>query len=150
MVNKVKRRIEQFISNFNLSFSATNVDVIMHTAEDAKTLVRLLLDLMLVPTATAASVVRGFIVISIAPAGTRVVSNSTTQALDVPKPMQEIARIPVAAEIATDIGKNVIPIFRTIKSMRKMKETDTLIMSIVGSAAVTFDLIGTVLAIFKE
>ena len=124
----------------------------LHTAEDAKTLIRTMIQLKAFITGDIATPVRGEVVIGIAPGGTQVAeAPSTSQALDNNATLQEIARFPmVACHNATGDYVWVDTIDIDTKAMRKLKAGDTVTIRHVASTASAIQLFGVVQMWFKE
>ena len=153
MSSKQKRRVERFGSTIYVNTVGTSAGALaLHTAEDAKTLIRTYARIKAFITGDIALPIRGEGVISVAPAGTTVADNPTTsQSLDNARPMQELVRFPfVATHNATGDYVQVDTIEIDTKAMRKLKQGDVIRLSHIASTANAIQLYGTVDLWFKE
>ena len=147
----VKRRIEKIRNMINDNITNSVSSLILHQAEDAKTLVRTILDLKLTRNDATAVAAAYHMVNSIRPAGTQVIVPSTTQALDVPASNMLIWEDAGTTNIETVVGDaNILHIRVDTKGMRKMKENDQITLEHIASVASAFNLVGTVTLFFKE
>ena len=125
--------------------------VVLHTAEDAKTLVRALL--VLDQLAIGDGNMDVFWNLAIRPAGTAVTNAivSRAQSEDVPSPLQEIAGgvSVVKADAANNVFEYPGQQRFDIKAQRKLKEGDTVVFSHLGSAA-NYQMLGIIYVWFKE
>ena len=122
-----KRRIERVFSRVgDSSIAATEETQTLHTADDAKTLIRILIDGIFYPIDNALSfAVAGEMLIAVAPGGTDVASAGTANDLDNDVTLQEITRFPFIAMQNDTNGIYVdTRVFRDIKAMRKLKKGD--------------------------
>ena len=89
-----KRRVERTRSRIIDNAVSDSVEsIVLHTAEDSKTLIRTWADLLVSPIDTAmATSVYLEVCLAIAPASTSVVVADTAQSLDNDVPLQEIGR----------------------------------------------------------
>ena len=148
-----KRRIER-VKSIIVDGSVDNATetVVLHTAEDTKTLVRALGQFLISPIDTAMTAVNGFqLMLKIRPAGVSITNPATTQALDTPVPLQEIASwwaegIMNNANGQITTGK----IEFDTKAMRKLKQNDEVVVSYLATVASDFRLRGIVYLWFKE
>ena len=124
----------------------------MHTAEDSKTLIRVWAMLTVSPIDTAMlTSVPLEVVLAINPGGTSVISPGVTQGLDAPVTIQEIGRWwAEAGQNDTNGWLYVSRIEFDTKAMRKMRETDELVLRYVASTANDLRLRGVVYTWFKE
>ena len=147
-----KRRIERVINQVvTTSFANTLATAILHTCEDSKTLVRMIIKLRVVPLGTTAGDVRALGLISVAPGGTSVNVLVSTQSLDTPARKQELWRDTTVYDIRSDIGV-IMPTKwdSDIKSMRKLTENDEITLQLIASSVQTWSLIGVIVLFFKE
>ena len=148
-----KRRIERVKSIVvDTAVDGSVEEVILHTAEDAKTLIRAWGDLRISPIDTAmTTTVACHVLMAINPASTAVVSPGVSNSLDVPVPLQEIAswwgegmQNDTNGIIATD------KIQFDMKAQRLMREADEVVLRYVASTANDLRLRGVIYLWFKE
>ncbi len=150
-----KRRIERTRSDLR-SVSINGAVVIdIHTAEDAHTLVRTLIDIAVVNVAAGASAANWEIIFSIAPRGIAVIETGaapSTEDLDKPVPTEELTRFRGYSQKQAIVGDNPIMerFLRDLKSMRKLKENDKIMVHFISGTANDLELRGTVYQWFKE
>ncbi len=147
----VKRRIETIRNQINDTITNTVSNLILHTAEDAKTLVRTIIDLHLVridATAVAAVWAQS---ISVLAAGVAILNPATAQVLDAVRAVPTLWQNAGVTNIETVVGDmNGVHIFADIKGMRKMKANDTVQLAHIGTIASSYQLVGTIILFFKE
>ncbi len=153
-----RRRIERIATQVvQNSMPTAGKTIVIHTAEDSKTLVRILADLYL------GYLVNNIddrydtvdLVLSIQPIGVQVAPGSLSAVADRVVGTPEIARWTVPVKVVsrgTDGFWQFMPhIHADISAMRKMKETDKLVLSVIASTndnEVKLD--GNIYAWFKE
>ncbi len=148
---KVKRRIERVRNVINDSITNTISELVLHTAEDAKTLVRTIIDLTLVRVDDTTVTANYALMILVAEQGINVLNVSTAQQLDQPAPNALVWEQGGASNIITAAGDmNTIHIRVDTKGMRKMKENDTIELSHIATVAAAFEMQGNVTLFFKE
>jgi len=128
-----KRPVEKTLSTILDTDVGTGVtNNVLHAAEDAKTIIRIKGNLSFICDAAAASVIVAWS-FQIAPQGTHVHQPVVAASLDVDVPMELIAEGIVHLNFQG--GGDQIEVLIDIKSMRKMKVGDTLVHSVISSAA---------------
>lgn len=135
-----KRRIERFGSRGNDVVSTSATNIILHTAEDAKTLVSARYRLILNPGESVIDRENNYIVdwaLHVQPAATAIVTTSAGDVTDNPEPIQLIARGRLAIKVSAD-GTNMnvgtIDVDKdVIKAMRKLKEADRITFTHIAS-----------------
>lgn len=135
-----KRRIERFGSRGNNVVSTSANSVILHTAEDAKTLVSARYRLILNAGDSVVDRENNYVVdwaLHVQPAATAVVTTSSGDVTDNPETMQLIARGRLSIKVSAD-GTNVnVATIDTdkdvIKAMRKLKEADRVTFTYISS-----------------
>lgn len=157
MTVRPKRRIEQVISS-DPSDDVTNTQshVILHTADDRKTLVRVVgrITLCMKGNPGAGTLGVAAVGLQVAPNGTTIsVTNPNSSSLDAAKPKAQMAQWLVAqlgsGAVATD-APTVHVIDVDIKGQRIMDVGDELTLSHRANAASLFTLTYSLTAIFKE
>ena len=123
-----KRRIEAITSKFTTSIQAAAGFETLHNAEDSKTLVRTIIDLVVTKTDGTAGSSLFNLLLGHNPRGQVVISPSITQSLDQPKIKNQLWEHLGQMQAGTDASIFVptYNIFVDLKSMRKMQETDTI------------------------
>ena len=149
--NAPKRRIERIRNRINDLITSTASGLTLHTAEDAKTLVRTIIDLKVnVQIASAATFVYDMLM-QLNPNGVTIFQPSVAQLLDDPLPINMIWEDSGSLNVETVVGDyNIIHIKADLKSQRKMKENDTLVLAHIANVANAFQLSGYVTLFFKE
>jgi len=146
-----KRRIERIRSRINDIIANTANTEILHTAEDAKTLVRTIIDLKVVLSSAAVSTFVYNMIIQLQPAGVQILPPSVAQALDVPLPINVIWEESGVDNVETVVGEyNIQHIQIDLKSQRKMKEGDTITWAHIANAAAAYTVAGVIVLFFKE
>lgn len=146
-----KRRIEKVVCTFDDTMTNAQVDRILHTAEDKKTLVRTVVDLHTEGWAGAAAGSQGVRIMHI-PSTMGVPAMSIAQALDVEPGKTEMFKAcrhqavqPAAGNVCTQHAVQV-----DLKGMRKMDVGDTITLSHLATNANQAFLTGTITLFFKE
>ena len=159
-----RRRIERIATQVvQNSVPTAGKTIVIHNAEDTKTLIRVLLDISFAYLANEVNDRRDSVdlVLHVAPAGVSVASAVLAAVADRVVPLQEIARWTFtvmclrnfAATGGTDsqIWQNVPRIHADISAMRKMKETDELRLGVIaGTNDNEVKMDGNIYAWFKE
>ena len=146
-----KRRIESVRNILNTTITTSETAAVLHTAEDAQTLVRLILDLTITRLDAATSPAFYAIVIELEPGGVSVLNPSVTQILDNPKQINMIYEAVGHHDQTADNQQGIqIRRFVDLKSMRKLRESDTINFNTISDVASSFTLSGTVQLFFKE
>ncbi len=144
-----KRRIERIKSTINDAGGTSAQLLTLHTAEDAKTLVRTLININFL--AIGDGNIDIFWNLSVRPKGISVTSVGRTQTLDDPQPITEIAG--GVSVIKADAANNIFEYQPTqvfdIKAQRKLKENDTLAFTHIGSDA-DYIVVAIIYQWFKE
>lgn len=146
-----KRRIEKIRNRINLTMTASSANVVLHSAEDSKTLVRTIIDLMVMYVGTSASFQDWQMLIQRAEGNSATLGAIASQDLDKPATNALIWEVSGANFHRSDVGAE--PYFRVqadIKGMRKMKETDSILLSHIASEASVFVVTGQITQFFKE
>ena len=148
-----KRRIERIMSRVvQTGLGTSEANIVLHTAEDSKTLVRILMRAKAYATGDIATPVRGEWLLAVAPNGTGVTAAaSTSQDLDNPVPLQEIARGPMVwCHNATGDYAFMDTVELDTKAMRKLKENDVIELSLISNTASSLYFTAVVYLWFKE
>ena len=148
---KVKRRIEKVRNMVDMAVTTATTSLILHTAEDAKTLVRTIIDLIAVDNAANVGTAQWHLVLAVESAGVQVVVPSATQALDVPATNMLIWENAGVLRIQDAMGSgSVVRINADTKGMRKLKELDEIVLLHRGDVATSIRIVGTITLFFKE
>ena len=125
---------------------------ILHTAEDAETLTRTIIDARFFITGDLATPVRAETVLSVWPRGQQVALDPTTStALDQDVPTQEILRFPaIATHNATGDYVQVDSYHIDTKAMRKLKEGDEVVLSFKASSSSAIQILAVINQWFKQ
>ena len=139
----------------NTGFDNVQGDDIIHTADDAKTLIRIKGSLWVYTNTEILSEVFGDMVFHIKPAGQAVVTPTVTAAEDQVVPLQELFRIPTMVERTLNASPEPewgIPQYFEFdtKVQRKMKKNDELVLSHLTTSSLDCSIFGHVYAWFKE
>ena len=146
-----KRRIERRVSRINDTITTSESVLTIHTAEDAKTLVRTIVDLTIVRADTGVVAADYDIIMQLRPGNVQITSPSSTQSLDRNTPNTLIwEKMGVHEREDASGSTNMDVVVRDLKGMRKMKEGDTITLEHISSVASAFHLVGTVTQFFKE
>ncbi len=141
-----KRRIEKIVCRINSVIDPTRDELILHDAEDTKTLVRMMMDLYFTPTTTGTTVFS--IAVGVKPFGTTVVDAVTAESLDTTPAEQELYRMLSSVE-GTAGDKDHREIHVDSKAMRKLKVGDDIALSR-QSVGNTVAIRGNIYLWFKE
>ncbi len=144
-----KRRIERIGSQINAVANLAQVNKTLHAAEDAKTLVRTVIDLYCQPRGVERTL---GLLVSHWPNAVEVVIPSIAESLDVPIPMEEIWRTLICGALneAQEANQAAIHIFVDTKAMRKLKPLGELTLSFIASADNGWTIRGNIYQWFKE
>ena len=160
-----RRRIERIRTQFvNKPIGTTAATIIVHTAEDSKTLVRLLIQLDLYYEVSNVADLSDSVdlVLNLQPTGVGVVGATLGGGVDQVIPIQEIARwgkrviatkgaLSGTSATETQVWQNYPTIHADISAMRKMKENDIIALGIVaGTNDNSVKIDGNIYAWFKE
>lgn len=144
-----KRRIEKVYSLVNFSFDSTPSSVVVHTAEDAKTLVRAILRLEVMPEVNGDFTWATYF--HKEPNATSVITAQTGNFPDIDMPQELIWCAQGTFENVNSINMTSRVLEVDLKGQRKLKVGDRLKIEAVGSIAdPCASLAGTVTLIFKE
>ncbi len=139
MVTKIKRRIERVSSSEHSIGSTSQVDKVLHVADDPKTLVRTLIQIGLFVRSTIDIDVEDVVswIIHKRPAGTAVAAPTLSARVDQPVPLEEIMRGFLYANQNTTLNNVVSSQMVTFdtKAQRKMKKADEIVFSFIGLEA---------------
>lgn len=139
-----KRRIEKTFTRINHAIQSTETNLTAHTADDRKTLVRIVGDLHFIHDVSTLSVAE--LLIHIHPAGTAVAAPSITQATDNNMPNVIIYRQTVGMKADGDS----ISIHVDIKGQRKLAQNDKIVISTKCGTNDDVDVVGTLVFMYKE
>lgn len=143
-----KRRIEKVTSIFNQQMTNSAGNLVLHTAEDQKTLVRVVGKLF-VTGDTPGQRFSYNLTLQRAPSGTEVLTPATAQALDQDRTKEVIAEMcGVVPALAADEGQVIIDV--DLAGMRKLSVGDEVTLSHIVSIANAGDLGGSLTLFFKE
>ena len=147
-----KRRIERRFSRvFVTALGTTQDNRVLHTAEDSKTLVRTIIKLWVVCDIATAGQYRLDQLLSIAPGGVLVANPSISIALDQPERKQVLWREFPLFDVRSDVGTILsLLLYADLKSMRKMVEGDTIVLSSLATVDSSFEVSGIIVQFFKE
>ena len=148
-----KRRIERIKAIIvDASVDSAVETVVLHTAEDSKTLVRALGQILVSPIDTAMTAVNAMqAMLTVRPRSTSVANPSVLQVLDDPVPLQEIASWWLEVFMNNSQGQ----IFHDkvdfdTKAMRKLKEGDEIALAYRATVASDMRLRAIIYLWFKE
>lgn len=139
-----KRRIEKVYSNVATTISNSANYNVLHTCEDAKTLVRMRITGNVVPISGQPLTNIG---IQIKPNGTRVRTPSSAESLDNPEPKTDLWQTQIYGDQATG---GTFQIDVDSKAMRKLQELDVIEMWDISNVASSSLFTCTVTMWFKE
>ena len=146
-----KRRIERIRNRINDTITTSVSEVILHTAEDAKTLVRTIFDITLVRIDDGLVSAAYDMMLQRLEAGVTVNAPAIGASLDQPASLSLLWEHGGVTNIVTASGDmQVIRLFVDLASMRKMKENDTIEWAHVSDVANAFQAQGHVTLFFKE
>ena len=146
-----RRRVESFFSKINTTITTSATSNILHSAEDSKTLVRSIINLTLTRLDGALSPAFFNLQIVHEPQGANIVTGGVAAALDAIRPTGLVWDFVGHADRESAIGETVAyRIDVDLKSMRKMKEGDTMVLQTIGDVAASFTISGSITQFFKE
>ena len=144
-----KRRIEKIRNRLNFTISDSQAHVQLHTAEDSKTRVRMIIVLEIQKAITATADYH--MLIQLSPAGTAVLTPTISQALDVPAINNLLVEKSGRQITTAAVGENQIIVWDVdSKAMRKLKETDLIALTHIADVASSFSVTGNITLFFKE
>jgi len=146
-----KRRIERIRNRIDILLTAGIVNVVLHAAEDAKTLVRTIVRLSMVHVSGTA-VESGYnIMIHRAEQSAAVINPGIAQTLDFPAPNALIWEDSSTLDQVDATGPSTRKEIREdLKGMRKLKENDTIELAHIAGTVSILRLVGTITLFFKE
>jgi len=128
-----KRRIERRKASTNVLTNTSTQTIILHTVEDSGTLVRVLLELGLMPVADDDTDIENVVqwALGIKPVGVTVMSSGITSSLDQVTPLAEIAKghLQAMANATTGVGMGTPTRTFDIKAMRKLVKGDLIVLN---------------------
>ena len=146
-----KRRVESFFSKINTTITTSATSNILHSAEDSKTLVRTIIQLFITRLDAALSPAFFNLQLIHEPQGANIVTGAVAAALDSVKPTGLLWNFNGHADRESAIGETVAQRVEVdLKSMRKMKEGDTMVLQTIGDVASSFTISGSITQFFKE
>ncbi len=146
-----KRRIERIRNRIDILVGNSEGQVDLHTAEDAKTLVRTIIDIHIVKVDGAAAESDWYFSIQRAEQSVRISAVSVSQFLDNTAAIAIIWDHAGTHDIISAVGRAPsTTVFRDLKSMRKMKENDTIEFSHIASVNAAIRVVGMITLFFKE
>ena len=148
-----KRRIERIKAIIiDATVASTVTEIILHTAEDAKTLVRSMGNLFITPIDTAMTAATAInIMLAVNPASVRVGFPTVTQVLDVDVGINEIASWWAEAIMNNANGQYDKTILSwDTKAMRKLKAGDEITLLYDATQASDLRIRGVIYLWFKE
>jgi len=146
-----KRRIERIRNRIDVLMGDDAAFIVLHAAEDAKTLVRTIVDLMFIHIGGTANEIDWNIMITRAESSIPVVDTAISLQLDAVAPIALIWEHSGTLGMETLAGN--LPTkdaFADLKGMRKMKETDTIEFVTQASTSSFIRVVGTITLFFKE
>ncbi len=144
-----KRRIEKVRNRLNFTATNSHENRVIHTAEDSKTLVRMIVRLEVQKAITAVADMH--LLFQLAPGGIFTITPTISQVLDVPASNMLLTEASFRANVVTAIGEAPIIVYTLdSKAMRKLKENDTIMLSTLCDVASAFGVVGHVTLFFKE
>ena len=140
-----KRRIEKVLSRIDHTITNSVTEVVLHTAEDRKTLVRTIVQLDVhLDQKTGSSTFS--LKLQRAPRGTTIINPSIGESTDIDMAKEEIWSY---TGFVDSVEKSPTFIMVDLKGMRKLDPGDTLVLSDFGGN-LTATMVGTIILIFKE
>ena len=127
--SKPKRRIERVSAILDHNFGVASSSLTLHTCEDAKTLVRMLVDVQVYSNDTDTDADTWGCAIGISPGGQDVIGASITHTLDNDVGINEITRVVgVSTNYAAAVNAPMYAerVYRDIKAMRKLRAGDEI------------------------
>ena len=144
-----KRRIEKIRNRINFTATDSATPIALHTAEDSKTLVRMIVDLEIQHAITAVADLH--IVLQHAPAGVNIVTPTISQALDVPAVNNLLLEKSSRDLTRAALSDTQIIVWEVdSKAMRKLKEGDLITLSSITDVSAAFSITGHITLFFKE
>lgn len=137
-----KRRIEKVYSQVVNTVTNSTTSLVLHTAEDSKTLVRIIMDGVWTPITGGAF---GWVV-AIEPTGTSVISPGSGTQLD--QDMSNLLLLKGCAGFGT--GVENLPVHIDSAGMRKLQTGDEIVFRHLADTATMATFSGTFILIFKE
>lgn len=155
IIRSPKRRIERVRAQLSFTYSNSATDLVLHAAEDSKTLVRMKGSFVVYQSASEASAAasRAFVnLFRINPNSVVTVTPATGQAPDVDVIMDELFQLSggMLTWYSTPIGGNQIKYDFDTKLMRKMKAGDEVALGYIASQGGVLGAVGDVYMWFKE
>ena len=151
VIRAPKRRIERFRSTVvDAGVAGTETEKVLHTAEDSKTLIRALGRVKLVGIDSTVTAVNYSMILRVNPRGTSVQGIASSESLDNPVAIEEIARWSGSVGYDTNGVWNPDVIEFDIKAMRKLRETDEIALAYIANNSGDIKLIGDIYLWFKE
>ena len=146
-----KRRIERIRNRIDILLTSGAVSVNLHVAEDAKTLVRTIVDLVMTHVSGSAEEADWHLLIQRAEGSVRIVEPTIANSLDNVAPQALIWENSGSLDMVTAAGNGAqTKIEYDGKGMRKMKENDTVELTHLASTASILRVVGTITLLFKE
>ena len=149
-----KRRIERVKARLDHSLTDTATAITLHTAEDAKTLVRALIDVEIYSVSTAKDEDTYGLFLHVAPRGQSVIgTGALSEVLDISVPLQEICEIQgqsLNRDAAANESMHPTRIYRDIKAMRKLKTDDEIQWTDFADSNAKVRVVGIIYLWFKE
>ncbi len=131
--------------------TTTQSDLILHTATDPETLVRMIIKLTMILIDVTQVIREYHIVWQLAPGGNLITNPTTSQVLDADAPMTLLTEEAGGQNTETAVGSNPVEqIIADLKSMRKLKPGDTIVMSHISNVASAFTVKGIITLFFKQ
>ncbi len=125
--------------------------IILHDAEDSKTLVRTIVKLSVIYAGTSTTPQDFHMVIQRAESAVEIIAPSITQSLDQESPNALIAEDSSLTQLNSDTGMQVPYIWEVdLKGMRKLKKGDTISFSHISQEDAVHQIAGHVTLFFKE
>ncbi len=146
-----KRRIERRRNRVDVLLTSSIASNNLHVASDAHTLVRTIVNLSMVHISGTAVEADYHITIQRAERSVRIVSPTIAQELAQDAPIALIWEDSSTLDMASISGAaSRKEIQADLKGMRKLKEGDTIEISMIASSSSVLRLVGTVTLFFKE
>ncbi len=146
-----KRRIEKRRNRINLTIGSSSAHIVLHDAEDSKTLVRTIVKLYILYAGAAGSVNDWHILIQRAEASVEIMAPIVTQALDQESPLALIWEESGNHFNKTSVGQYIpVVVQADLKGMRKLKKGDTISFSHVAGEDAVVTVTGHITLFFKE
>lgn len=146
-----KRRIEKIVTAISQTSSASVQNIALHTAEDAKTLIRTVVDLIFYAEANA--VVHWALLLHIKPNNTNIYSPTLGSSVDSDVNSNYVMPFNASAygdtTSATPPAVQIMRVTLDTKAMRKLKPTDVVALASIANS-VNGNMRGTITQWFKE